>query len=62
MADKSGSQEKENEQSANQTPLDESQRRTGMADDTNAKPTAVPEAGTSEQPVEGAPNQGTEKR
>jgi photosystem I subunit 4 len=45
-----------------QTPIDESQRKTGMADETTSKPTAKPESGTSEQPVEGAPNQGTEKR
>lgn len=45
-----------------QTPIDPESRKTGVASQTDAKPSAVPESGSSEQLVEGGPNQGTEKR
>lgn len=45
-----------------QTPVDERIRKTGVADKTTAKRTAEPESGSSDQLVEGGPNQGTEKR
>ncbi|GEM_PF-3420793 len=46
-----------------QTPID-SEIRTTAGDTTSSagQPTAAPESGSGEQPVEGAPNQGTEKR
>ncbi|MBD2113691.1 MULTISPECIES: hypothetical protein [Cyanophyceae] len=44
------------------TPLDESQRHTGMYEATDAGENAKPESGTSATGPEGAPNQGTEKR
>ncbi|WP_017652785.1 hypothetical protein [Fortiea contorta] len=44
-----------------QTPLDESIRKTGAAEKSNAKPTATPEA-PGEDSVAGSPNQGTESR
>ncbi|MFH7030078.1 MAG: hypothetical protein ACHBN1_33150 [Heteroscytonema crispum UTEX LB 1556] len=45
-----------------QTPLDENIRKTGVAAQTDAKPTAAPESTSSDTSVAGAPNQGTEKR
>jgi photosystem I subunit 4 len=45
-----------------QTSTDSEERKTGIVSESESKNTAVPESGTSEQPVEGAPNQGTEKR
>ncbi len=45
-----------------QTPLDEGIRKTGVADKTMAKSTAVQESGSSDPIAEGAGNQGTEKR
>jgi hypothetical protein len=45
-----------------QTPVDEEKRHTGMDVESNAKPSAVPESGNSDQLTEGAGNQGTEKR
>lgn len=44
------------------TPTDERSRKTGSGGKTTAKRTAEPESGSSDQLVEGAPNQGTEKR
>lgn len=44
------------------TPINESDRKTGVADKTNAKASATPETGSSDTLVEGSPNQGTEKR
>ncbi|MBD2234855.1 hypothetical protein [Phormidium tenue] len=44
------------------TPIDESQRHTGMYEANDAKETAKPESGSSSAGPEGAPNQGTEKR
>ncbi|MUG99274.1 hypothetical protein F7734_46090 [Scytonema sp. UIC 10036] len=45
-----------------QTPIDEEQRRTGINEKSEGKPSAVPESGSSDQLTEGAGNQGTEKR
>jgi photosystem I subunit 4 len=45
-----------------QTPIKPSNRKTGVADEVDTKPTAVPESGSSDTLVEGSPNQGTEKR
>jgi hypothetical protein len=46
-----------------QTPVDEEKRHTGSGNnESNAKPSAVPESGNSDQFAEGAGNQGTEKR
>ena len=45
-----------------QTPIDPELRKTGVAAKTDAKPSAVPESESSDQLVEGGPNQGTEKR
>lgn len=45
-----------------QTPVDSDIRKTGVAAQTDAKPTAVPESGSSDQLSEGGDNQGTEKR
>jgi photosystem I subunit IV len=45
-----------------QTPVEESARRTGSNAKTDAKPTAKPESGEGSNGVEGAPNQGTETR
>jgi len=45
-----------------QTTIDEETRKTGVAEKTDAKSSAVPESGSSDQYVEGGPNQGTEKR
>ncbi|MBW4590423.1 hypothetical protein G7B40_035105 [Aetokthonos hydrillicola Thurmond2011] len=45
-----------------QTTTDSETRKTGVAAKTDAKPTAVPESGSSDEFVEGGPNQGTEKR
>lgn len=45
-----------------QTPVEAESRKTGVAAQTNAKPTAVPESGSSDQLTEGGGNQGTEKR
>lgn len=44
-----------------QTPIDEEIRKTGDAEQSNAKTTATPEA-PGEDPVAGSPNQGTESR
>lgn len=44
-----------------QTPIDESIRKTGDAEKSDAKPTATPEA-PGEDSVAGSPNQGTESR
>ena len=44
------------------TPIDAETRKTGVAAKTDAKPSAVPESGSSDQLAEGAGNQGTEKR
>ncbi|MEH2064538.1 MAG: hypothetical protein V7K50_20130 [Nostoc sp.] len=44
-----------------QTPIDESIRKTGDAEKSDAKPTATPEA-AGEDSVAGSPNQGTESR
>lgn len=44
------------------TPIDESQRHTGMYEASDAKEEAKPESGSSNAGPEGAPNQGTEKR
>ncbi|MBD1919159.1 MULTISPECIES: hypothetical protein [Cyanophyceae] len=44
------------------TPLDESQRHTGMYQATDAKEEAKPESGSSNTGPEGGPMQGTEKR
>ncbi|MBW4484735.1 MAG: hypothetical protein KME14_19540 [Tildeniella torsiva UHER 1998/13D] len=44
------------------TPIDETQRHTGMYEASNAKEDAKPESGSSATGPEGAPNQGTEKR
>lgn len=45
-----------------QTPVEEDIRKTGQADQSDAKPTAVQESGSSDPLVEGGGNQGTEKR
>jgi photosystem I subunit 4 len=45
-----------------QTPIDESIRKTGAAEQIDAKPTAVQESGSSDPLTEGGGNQGTEKR
>jgi len=45
-----------------QTPVESDIRKTGQAASTNAKSTAVPESGSSDQLAEGGGNQGTEKR
>jgi hypothetical protein len=44
-----------------QTPIEESIRKTGNAEKSDAKPTATPEA-PGEDSVPGSPNQGTESR
>jgi photosystem I subunit 4 len=59
------SQEEKNQSSASggyRTPVEEDIRKTGNAAQTDAKPSAVPESGSSDQITEGAGNQGTEKR
>lgn len=45
-----------------QTPIEESERKTGMAVPAGSKDSATPESGSSDTMVEGSPNQGTEKR
>ena len=45
-----------------QTTIEEETRKTGVAAKTDAKPSAAPESGSSDQVVEGGANQGTEKR
>lgn len=45
-----------------QTPVDEEIRKTGMAEKSGGKESAVPESGSSDQLTEGGGNQGTEKR
>lgn len=45
-----------------QTPVDPASRHTGMYEESDAKDEARPESGTSNTGIEGAPNQGTEKR
>lgn len=44
-----------------QTPIDESIRKTGDAEKSDAKPSATPEA-PGDDSVAGSPNQGTESR
>ncbi|MCC5613865.1 hypothetical protein LC605_01980 [Nostoc sp. CHAB 5836] len=44
-----------------QTPIDESIRKTGDAEKSDAKPSATPEA-PGEDSIAGSPNQGTESR
>lgn len=44
-----------------QTPVDESIRKTGDAEKSDAKPSATPEA-PGEDGIAGSPNQGTESR
>jgi len=44
------------------TPVDPMQRHTGMYEKGDGKEEAKPESGTSNTGLEGAPNQGTEKR
>lgn len=59
------SEEEKNKSSASggyQTPIEEDIRKTGNAVQTDAKPSAVPESGSSDQIAEGGGNQGTEKR
>jgi hypothetical protein len=59
---KSNTQEsKPNASDSDQTPIDESSRKTGEIGKTDAKPTATPEA-PGEDFVAGSPNQGTESR
>lgn len=45
-----------------QTPVESDIRKTAQAAQTDAKPTAVPESGSSDQLAEGGGNQGTQKR
>lgn len=45
-----------------QTPVEAETRKTGQAVQTDAKPTAEQESGSSDPLVEGGGNQGTEKR
>lgn len=45
-----------------QTPVNESERKTGTAVPSGSKESATPESGSSDTLVEGSPNQGTEKR
>jgi len=59
------SEEEKNTSSASggyQTPVEEDIRKTGNAAQTDAKSSAVPESGSSDQIAEGGGNQGTEKR
>ncbi|MBC6434089.1 hypothetical protein FM036_27065 [Nostoc sp. HG1] len=59
---KSGSQETTPGSSGNyETTLDESKRKTGDDEKSDAKPTATPEAPENDS-VAGSPNQGTESR
>ncbi|MGB3137696.1 MAG: hypothetical protein WBG38_13640 [Nodosilinea sp.] len=44
------------------TPIDPAQRHTGMYEAGDGKEEAQPEGGSSDTGVEGAPNQGIEKR
>ncbi|WP_017301245.1 hypothetical protein [Nodosilinea nodulosa] len=44
------------------TPIEPSQRHTGMYEAGDGKEEAQPEGGSSNTGLEGAPNQGTEKR
>jgi hypothetical protein len=44
-----------------QTTLDEENRKTGVASESDAKPTATPEAPENDSVI-GSPNQGTESR
>ncbi|MCC5623461.1 hypothetical protein [Nostoc sp. CHAB 5715] len=58
----SGSQETTPSSSGNyETTLDESKRKTGDSEKSDAKPTATPEA-PGEDGIAGSPNQGTESR
>jgi hypothetical protein len=63
MSDKNKKQQTESDtqETGYQTPLDESIRKTGDAEKSNARPTATPEA-PGEDSVAGSPNQGTESR
>lgn len=45
-----------------QTPIDPELRKTGAAQKSDGKESAVPESGSSDQLTEGGGNQGTEKR
>ena len=45
-----------------QTTLNEETRKTGTAVQSDGKPSAAPESGSSDTSVAGSPNQGTEKR
>ncbi|MBG1242436.1 hypothetical protein [Nostoc sp. NZL] len=59
---KAGSQEGTPGASGNyETPVDESKRKTGDDEKSDAKPTATPEAPENDS-VAGSPNQGTESR
>ncbi|HZG37816.1 MAG TPA: hypothetical protein VEZ50_03965 [Nodosilinea sp.] len=68
MADPSESQESKKaktsseEQDGYNTPLDETQRHTGMYEAGDGKAEAQPEGGSANTGPEGAPNQGLEKR
>lgn len=57
-SDRSSNQETEDYN----TPMDPMQRHTGMYEKGDGKEEAKPESGTSNTGIEGAPNQGTEKR
>ncbi|MCC5667362.1 hypothetical protein LC653_26650 [Nostoc sp. CHAB 5784] len=59
---KSGSQETTPSSSGDyETPVDESKRKTGDSEKSDAKTTATPEA-PGEDGIAGSPNQGTESR
>ncbi|MBE8992288.1 hypothetical protein [Nostoc sp. LEGE 12450] len=58
---KAGSQENTPSSGNYETTVDESKRKTGDDEKSNAKPTATPEAPENDS-VAGSPNQGTESR
>ncbi|MBE9112154.1 hypothetical protein IQ273_22375 [Nodosilinea sp. LEGE 07298] len=60
--DKSKAKSSSEEQDGYNTPLDPMQRHTGMYEAGDGKEEAQPEGGSSNTGLEGAPNQGTEKR
>lgn len=67
MSEPKNTQNQPTEESTNasggyQTTIDEETRKTGAATKSEGKSAAVPESGSSDQFVEGGPNQGTEKR
>ncbi len=64
MANTESEQKKKSTESSDgyNTPIDESQRHTGMYEAGDGKQEAQPEGGSSNAGPEGAPNQGTEKR